>query len=142
MFDPSLYPNSLLLMWLFCDSYLRYQFYGTEYLGAAHGTAGILYILLQFPEWCREPAVQPWILSTLDHILSTQLVTGNFPVVDTGCYCTCIIYQQPTSLYYVLVDFAFQKTRITLPFYVLLSQNLHYSIQHCDNHSIFESWSS
>lgn len=56
-----------------------YHFYGTNYLGAAHGTSGILYILLQFPEWCEEPANKPWITATLESILNSQFPSGNFP---------------------------------------------------------------
>ena len=73
-----------IFTYIFLNSYLRYFFYGTDYLGAAHGTAGILYILLQFPQWCKEPAVSPWIQCTLDGLLATQLPSGNFPVKDSG----------------------------------------------------------
>ena len=36
-------------------------------------------MLLQFPEWCIDPAVQPWIKNTLDRMLSIQFPSGNFP---------------------------------------------------------------
>ena len=64
--------------------YLQYYFYGTDYLGAAHGTVGILYLLLQFSEWCHEPQVSPWIRQTLDHLLSIQFKSGNFPMRDSN----------------------------------------------------------
>lgn len=57
------------------------MFSGTDYQGAAHGTAGILYLLLQFPSWCQEPPTQPWIAATLESILNSQLPSGNFPDV-------------------------------------------------------------
>ena len=60
-------------------SFLRYYFYGTDYHGAAHGTAGILYILLQFPDWCKQQAVNSLIRGTLDHMILLQLPSGNFP---------------------------------------------------------------
>jgi lantibiotic modifying enzyme len=63
---------------------LRYTFYGTDYIGAAHGVAGILYVLLQFPEWCKEPTIQPWIIETLNNLISTQTPAGNFPTVESG----------------------------------------------------------
>ncbi len=58
---------------------LKYLFYETDYLGAAHGTTGILYMLLHFPKWCQEPANKPWIMATLDSIINSQLPSGNFP---------------------------------------------------------------
>ena len=61
------------------SSAMRFYFYGTDYQGAAHGTAGILYMLLQFPDWCREPSNDPWIRKTLDGFLSLQFRSGNFP---------------------------------------------------------------
>lgn len=63
---------------------LKYFFYGSDYLGAAHGISGILYILLQFPDWCKEPEVIPWILGSLDHLVSIQMHSGNFPSKDSG----------------------------------------------------------
>ena len=59
---------------------LQYSFMDTDYLGAGHGTIGILFVLLQFPDWCRDPAHKPWIIDTLDHIMSLQSPDGNFPV--------------------------------------------------------------
>lgn len=70
----------LLAMSLLCRA-LRYYFYDTEYQGAAHGTAGILYMLLQFPDWCQEPNTLPWITATLDVLLYSQFPSGNFPNV-------------------------------------------------------------
>jgi len=52
----------------------------TEYLRAAHGTVGILFVLLQFPDWCRDPAHKPSIINTVDHIMSFQSQDGKFPV--------------------------------------------------------------
>ena len=41
-------------------------------------------MLLQFPDWCKESTVQPWIVDTLDNLLSTQLPNGNFPSKLSG----------------------------------------------------------
>lgn len=60
-------------------SALKYLFYNTDFQGAAHGTAGILYILLQFPTWCQEPSVRPWVSATIDVLLHSQFPSGNFP---------------------------------------------------------------
>lgn len=71
------------LLYMYVYRYLSYYFYGQDYLGAAHGTAGILYMLLQCPvEWCRERDTQDWIIKTLDHLLTMQLPDGNFPTKD------------------------------------------------------------
>ena len=43
-----------------------------------------MYILLQFPEWCKEPDSKPWITGTLDHFTSIQMPGGNFPAKDSG----------------------------------------------------------
>lgn len=70
-----------ILLYYSCR-YLKYLFFGADYIGAAHGTAGILFVLLQFKDWCREPHIAPWIQQTLDHLLSLQYKSGNFPTKD------------------------------------------------------------
>ncbi len=62
----------------------RFIFYGTDYVGAAHGIAGILYILLHFPEWCKEPDTNAWVTGTLTHLLTLQNSDGNFPTSMSG----------------------------------------------------------
>ena len=62
-----------------CIRTLKYSFRGISYYGAAHGIAGILYILLQFPDWCRDPSNKPWFLATIDSLISVQSPDGNFP---------------------------------------------------------------
>ena len=58
---------------------LTYDFDGVDYFGAAHGTTGILYVLLQFPSWCQDPAHLPWITATINTVVSMQYPSGNFP---------------------------------------------------------------
>ena len=59
---------------------LMYQYHGTEYLGAAHGLAGILQSLLSVPGYTQHnPAAGEEIRATLDTLLSTQTQSGNFP---------------------------------------------------------------
>lgn len=53
---------------------LRYRWYGEEYLGAAHGYAGIVYLLLR--AGCRDSAVR----ATADRLLSLE-TRANYPAV-------------------------------------------------------------
>lgn len=64
---------------VFCFRALVYWFFNSSFHGAAHGTCGILYMLLQFPSWCQEQANLPWINATLETILNSQYPSGNFP---------------------------------------------------------------
>ena len=74
----------IIIIFFFCR-YLHYRFYGSDCLGAAHGTAGILYVLLHCPhDWLNEPNVKPWLIKTVDHLVSVQLPNGNFPTKDSG----------------------------------------------------------
>jgi lantibiotic modifying enzyme len=57
---------------------LTYYFDKMDYHGAAHGTCGILYLLLQFPSRCQDPAHLPWITATVDAIINSQYPSGNF----------------------------------------------------------------
>ena len=64
---------------------LRYFYYGSDYLGAAHGTAGIMFTLLHCPiDWINEPNIKPLLIKTIDHLVSAQLPNGNFPPQDSG----------------------------------------------------------
>lgn len=57
---------------------LFWSFHNKPYLGAAHGFAGILTILLQFPENCRE--YEKRIKETVDFILfHCRSSSGNWP---------------------------------------------------------------
>ncbi|XP_063841305.1 lanC-like protein 3 homolog [Scylla paramamosain] len=59
---------------------LMYQYYETEYLGAAHGVSGILTMLLCFPEWLsRRPEFKLLIKKALDALVALQQPNGNFP---------------------------------------------------------------
>ena len=57
---------------------LSYRWHDKEYYGAAHGTVGILHQLLQSPPSILRPAL-PLIVSTIDHLLTLLLPSGNFP---------------------------------------------------------------
>jgi len=59
---------------------LMYSYYGTEYLGAAHGVSGIIQMLLAFPVFLQEnPTAEELIKRTLDFYLTLQDEKGNFP---------------------------------------------------------------
>ncbi|GBN01374.1 LanC-like protein 3 [Araneus ventricosus] len=59
---------------------LMYAYYGTEYLGAAHGLSGILQMLLCFPNFLQKhPDAEPLIKDSVDWLLSLQTPSGNFP---------------------------------------------------------------
>src|SRR5262249_25721096 len=51
---------------------------GATYFGAAHGLAGVLYVLLHLPERCRDGRARELIVGALDFLLSIQK-DGNFP---------------------------------------------------------------
>jgi len=55
---------------------LAYLCFGDEYLGAAHGTMGILYVLLH-----TSAAERPEVRGTVDFIAKLQFASGNFPAV-------------------------------------------------------------
>ncbi|RWS12311.1 lanC-like protein 3 [Dinothrombium tinctorium] len=59
---------------------LMYSYYDTEYIGAAHGVAGIIQVLLQIPNFARlTPEIERDIKTTIDFLLSLQTPSGNFP---------------------------------------------------------------
>ncbi|KAF2360518.1 Lanthionine synthetase C-like [Trinorchestia longiramus] len=59
---------------------LMYHYYGTQYLGAAHGLAGILLVMLSFPEWLqRDAEVTSVLRQTVDGLAALQQADGNFP---------------------------------------------------------------
>ena len=60
---------------------LMYQYYGTEYLGAAHGLTGILQMLISVPGYLQHcsPAAAADIQHSVDFLLQLQTDEGNFP---------------------------------------------------------------
>ncbi|KAL0128782.1 hypothetical protein PUN28_003879 [Cardiocondyla obscurior] len=58
---------------------LMYAYYGTEYLGAAHGLCAILQILIQVPSFLDSDAdIDKTVQTCVDYLLSQQTTTGNF----------------------------------------------------------------
>ncbi|CAG4981145.1 unnamed protein product [Parnassius apollo] len=61
------------------DSPLLWQWHDKIYLGAAHGVAGILYILLQAHSYINHQDMHTFIKPTLDWLALQQFPSGNFP---------------------------------------------------------------
>uniref|UniRef100_A0A914XB79 LanC-like protein 3 homolog n=1 Tax=Plectus sambesii TaxID=2011161 RepID=A0A914XB79_9BILA len=67
---------------------LMYSYHGAEYLGAAHGLAGILQSLISFPEQLHTVDAEAFndVRASVDWLLGLQTANGNFPpaVDDIG----------------------------------------------------------
>ncbi|CUT99051.1 Lancl1 protein [Echinococcus multilocularis] len=61
---------------------LMFAYHGTEYLGAAHGLAGILFALLLFPQYLQtHKAAAEEVRAAVDYLIAvTPPDTGNLPV--------------------------------------------------------------
>ncbi|CAJ0572591.1 unnamed protein product, partial [Mesorhabditis spiculigera] len=57
---------------------LMWEWHGTDYLGAAHGVAGILHLILSFPDLLTA-GVHADVIRTAEWMVSIQDDTGNFP---------------------------------------------------------------
>ncbi|CAG9862428.1 unnamed protein product [Phyllotreta striolata] len=58
---------------------LMYQWHDSYYLGAAHGLAGILYLLLQARSYIAETDLNNVIRPTIEYLLTQRFPSGNFP---------------------------------------------------------------
>ncbi|KAI4498197.1 hypothetical protein M0802_006683 [Mischocyttarus mexicanus] len=58
---------------------LMYSWHDSEYLGGAHGLAGILYILLQARDYLTEDQLKNEILPALYYLQDLKYPSGNFP---------------------------------------------------------------
>lgn len=58
---------------------LMYSWHNSEYLGGAHGLAGILYILLQARDYLTEEQLKNDILPALYYLQDLKYPSGNFP---------------------------------------------------------------
>ena len=61
-----------------------WEWHGKEYIGAAHGICGILYILLAAKAYISEEIINDYIKPTLDYFASLQYPSGNFPSSISG----------------------------------------------------------
>lgn len=58
---------------------LMYEWHDSYYLGAAHGVAGILYMLLQAREQLSSSELQTLVQRTVGYYLTLRYPSGNFP---------------------------------------------------------------
>lgn len=59
---------------------LMYAYYDTEYIGPAHGIAGILQMLLSFPEFVKkDPTVEKLVRESVEFVLSLEQSNHNYP---------------------------------------------------------------
>lgn len=58
---------------------LMYQWHGSKYWGAAHGLAGIMYLLMHFPLG-KEDADN--VKGTLNYMIANRFPSGNYPAVE------------------------------------------------------------
>lgn len=58
---------------------LMYQWHEKHYLGAAHGLAGIFYLLMQVQDLALKPQMNDLVKPSIDFMLSLQFPSGNCP---------------------------------------------------------------
>ncbi len=58
---------------------LLYEWHESEYVGAAHGLAGIFLMLLQARRFLPSGAVEKYVKPSIDELAALQLSSGNFP---------------------------------------------------------------
>ncbi|XP_011308985.1 lanC-like protein 2 [Fopius arisanus] len=58
---------------------LMYSWHEKEYLGGAHGIAGILYVLLQAREYLTDAQLNDEIKPSIDYLITLRFSSGNFP---------------------------------------------------------------
>lgn len=63
---------------------LMYEWHDSNYLGAAHGLSGILYIILQAHNYVGIDALNKLIKPTIDYLVRLRFRSGNYPS-SLGC---------------------------------------------------------
>ncbi|ELU13947.1 hypothetical protein CAPTEDRAFT_174165 [Capitella teleta] len=58
---------------------LMYEWHDKKYLGAAHGLAGILYLLLQIREPVYQKYSHEWIEPSIEMLMTLRFPSGNYP---------------------------------------------------------------
>ncbi|CAG5934093.1 unnamed protein product [Menidia menidia] len=66
------------------QSPLMYEWYQEQYVGAAHGLAGIYYFLMQPGLVSTEEHVHRLVKPSVDHVCRLKLPTGNYPPLHRG----------------------------------------------------------
>ncbi|KAM0732591.1 LanC-like protein 2 [Formica fusca] len=62
-----------------CQSPLMYSWHHKEYVGGAHGLAGILYLLLQARHYLTQVQIDNYLKPSLYYLQKLQFSSGNFP---------------------------------------------------------------
>lgn len=62
-----------------CQSPLMYSWHDKEYIGGAHGLAGILYLLLQARHYLTQVQIDNYLKPSLYYLQRLQFSSGNFP---------------------------------------------------------------
>lgn len=62
-----------------CQSPLMYSWHDKEYIGGAHGLAGILYLLLQARYYLTQVQIDNYLKPSLHYLQRLQFSSGNFP---------------------------------------------------------------
>lgn len=66
------------------QSPLLYKWYDSYYVGAAHGLAGILYMLLQAAKYLTNEELTSLVRPSVDYLATLTLPDGNYPsIIDT-----------------------------------------------------------
>ncbi|XP_034242373.1 lanC-like protein 2 isoform X2 [Thrips palmi] len=60
-----------------CQAPLKFKWHDKNYYGGAHGTAGILYLLLQAKDYVNEGDLINYIQPTIDNLLQCRFQSGN-----------------------------------------------------------------
>ncbi|XP_020288161.1 lanC-like protein 2 [Pseudomyrmex gracilis] len=62
-----------------CKSPLMFSWHDKEYIGAAHGLAGILYLLLQARQYLTREQIDDYVKPSLYYLQQLKFSSGNFP---------------------------------------------------------------
>ncbi|EFN72970.1 LanC-like protein 1 [Camponotus floridanus] len=62
-----------------CQSPLMYSWHDKEYIGGAHGIAGVLYLLLQARHYLTQVQIDNYLKPSLYYLQRLQFSSGNFP---------------------------------------------------------------
>uniref|UniRef100_A0A6U5VVG7 Uncharacterized protein n=2 Tax=Guillardia theta TaxID=55529 RepID=A0A6U5VVG7_GUITH len=90
---------------------LMYQWYGEEYLGAAHGLIGIVHQLLMAREVLKDQMnLEGWeevLVKSLDYIIACRFDSGNYPAVrgDGEDYLLHFCHGAPGAVFMFLAAF-------------------------------------
>lgn len=56
-----------------------YEWHENNYLGAAHGLAGIFFILMRTPTFAKNSQYQSLVKGSIDYLMTLRFPSGNYP---------------------------------------------------------------